>query len=148
MKLFLKAAMTLLIITASAKLLMVLGEARILGSADPLISFLSNRQVLFLVGALELWVAYMIYRSPGALLSLSLVAWLSTLFLLYRVGLWGTGFQGTCGCLGNLAEMLGVKPATLDLVVKTMLAYLLVGSYFFLGRSLYLERKQPLPQVT
>jgi hypothetical protein len=53
MKLFLKAAMTLLILTASAKLLMVLGESRILGSADPLISFLSNRQVLFLVGALD-----------------------------------------------------------------------------------------------
>jgi len=47
------------------------------------------------------------------------------------------GWHRPCGCLGNLTDLdlLGISPHTADTIMKLVLAYLLVGSYWLLWRS-------------
>lgn len=69
-----------------------------------------------------------------------LLAWMTTNFLLYRLGLWWLDWKRPCPCLGNLTDALGISPAMADTIGKGLLAYLLVVSYALLildwrGRS-------------
>jgi hypothetical protein len=80
-----------------------------------------------------LGVAWIVFRGRAApLTQLSAVAWIGTVFLCYRIGLWAVAYEGECSCLGHLADPLGVSPSTADWVAKGMLAYLLAGSACFL----------------
>jgi hypothetical protein len=137
MKIFIRTACVLLAVTAGAKLISALGEGRILAAADPLFGFLSNRQVLFLAAAVELGVVAFIWNHRSEFFRIGLLAWISTLFLAYRAGLWAIGYQGACKCLGHLSEAIGLTPASTDLLMKGVLFYLLAGSYFYFSKFLW-----------
>ena len=57
-----------------------------------------------------------------------LLAWLGLIAVLYRIGLWWVGFEGSCRCLGNLGDVFGISAETADWIAKGILGYLLVGS--------------------
>jgi hypothetical protein len=140
---FLFSAGALLLITALAKLISASGGVHILKTSDPVL-YLSFRHVFRVVGSIELVVALVCFfgKRPG--LQTALVAWLATSFLLYRVGLLLVGYHKPCSCagLGNLTDALHISPQTADTAMKTILAYLLIGSYatlFWLWR----QRKKP-----
>jgi hypothetical protein len=98
---------------------------------------LSNRQVLFLAAAAELGIVWMVWRSGPELIRLGLLAWISTGFLIYRLGLWWIGHQGSCDCSGVLRHAAGISPETANAIMKGVLFYLLAGSYFFGIRSFF-----------
>ena len=62
----------------------------------------------------------------------ALVAWLATIFMVYRMCLWWLGWQRPCGCLGSLARVLHLSEHTADNLMQGVLAYLLLGSYGWL----------------
>jgi hypothetical protein len=129
---FCATAVVILAATALVKGVGASGDARILSHADPLLGLLTNRQTKLLAVVLELGIIGLVLRERATVRKAAFIAWISTVFLTYRVGLWSIGYKGSCGCLGNVTDTLGVAPATGDLVTGAMLAYLVIGSYAIL----------------
>jgi hypothetical protein len=99
------------------------------------------------VGLAEIVTALICFINRRPALSLGLVAWLSTNFVFYRIGLVWVGWHKPCSCLGNLTDALHISPQTADTVMKIILAYLLIGSYaslFWLWRQ---KRKPSVPSA-
>ncbi len=67
-------------------------------------------------------------------LALGLVAWMSTNFVVYRLGLWWMDWHRPCSCLGNLTDALHISPQLADNIMKWLLFFLLIGSYGLLAR--------------
>lgn len=102
---------------------------------DPFIAFLTEGQLLHIVAIVEIIVSVIIVccikRSP--LLGVTACLWLSTLFVLYRLGfvLAPESYGRSCRCLGGVGSVLGARS---DEVAPFMLAYLLVGGLvLFIG---------------
>ena len=131
MKHFLRVAGSALLLTGLAKALSAIGPARALDVADPLIG-LPFRQLLLLVGLGELFIAFFCLFTERRRFSVLAVGWISTNFLVYRLGLWFIGWHRPCGCLGNLTDLLHISPRMADNIMKGVLAFLLVGSYAIL----------------
>jgi hypothetical protein len=70
---------------------------------------------------------------------LRLVAWIATVFLVYRIGLWYVGWQHPCPCLGALAQGLHLSDVAADRLMQAVLAFLLLGSYSLLLRTWWNE---------
>ena len=128
---FLRAAGAALAVTGLAKVFSATGPARALDLADPLLG-IPFRHLMLLVGLAELLIAFFCLFTDKQKLSLLAVAWLSTNFLVYRLGLWFIGWHQPCGCLGNLTSLLHISPGLADNIMKGVLAFLLLGSYSLL----------------
>lgn len=120
---------------------------------DPLILFLDNGKLLGLVAAVEIAVAIAIFMSKNIIFANGLIAWVSTLFLLYRIGLLLIGYKGTCFCAGwPQSWLVFAKELRLDPLMKILLGYLFLSSYAFLiyhwwnrGRRAELNGSGPVP---
>jgi hypothetical protein len=128
---FVLAAGLLLLITATAKIISIFGSARILSQAAPLLP-ISFRVLLCISGTFELIVALTCLFSKRTLIQLTMIAWLASNFLIYRIALVAIGYHKPCPCLGNLTGILHLSPEAADSVMKLVLAYLLIGSYAIL----------------
>jgi hypothetical protein len=125
---YLDSAGVILFVTGVAKLVSSGGSARALQTIDPFFG-LPFGTVFFCGGVLELVVSHYILKWTDILARAMLVAWISTCFLVYRIGLFWMGWHKPCGCLGTLTEALHLSPAAADTIMKFVLAYLLIGSY-------------------
>jgi hypothetical protein len=146
MRWFVNVGGGILALTGLAKAFSAIGPARALDTADPLIG-IPFRQLLLLVGLAELFIAFFCLFTDRRRLSLLAVAWISTNFLVYRLGLWFIGWHRPCGCMGNLTDLLHISPHAADTIMKGVLAYLLVGSYGILF-SQWRQRRTPAALVT
>jgi hypothetical protein len=117
--------------TGLAKAVSAIGPARALDTIDPLIC-IPFRQLLLLVGLAELLIAFFCLFTNKRRFSLLAVAWISTNFLVYRLGLWFIGWHHPCACMGSLAGALHLSDKGADNIMKGVLAYLLIGSYLLL----------------
>ncbi len=113
--------------TGVAKLLSTSADSRLLQMADPIVG-IQVRYLLLAAGVIEVVVALVCLRARRPIFAATLVAWISTSFVVYRIGLWWMDWKQPCGCLGNLTDILHLTPQTADNIVKVVLAYLLVGS--------------------
>jgi len=118
----------LLLVTGIAKLTSSLGSARVLAASDPILA-VRFRYVFVAVGLCEVMVAAICLLKRPLLFQVSLVAWISSGFLAYRIGLIWIGYQMPCRCLGTLTSAIHVPPEIADVIMKVILAYLLIGSY-------------------
>jgi hypothetical protein len=146
MKRFLIPAGSALAVTGLAKAFSAIGPARALDIADPLIG-IPFRQLLLVVGLLELFIAFSCLFTERRRFSLLAVAWMSTNFLMYRLGLWFIGWHRPCRCMGNLTDLLHISPQVADNLMRGVLAYLLVGSYGILlweWRKSRTQRGEPM----
>ena len=132
-----------LAITGFAKTLSATDPARALDTADPLIG-IPFRQLLLAVGLLELLISFFCLFTDKRRFSLLAVCWISTNFLVYRLGLWFIGWHHPCGCMGSLAGALHLSDQAADNVMKGVLAYLLVGSYLLLVLQWRAARRVPV----
>ena len=146
LRVFYGSAVVILIVTASAKLVSATGKARALALPDPLL-MLTHREVLVLAGSIELLLAGYLLFGRRSWLKAPLVAWLATNFLIYRLGVAWIGVHKPCGCLGTITDALSIPPATIDLLMKIVLAYLLAGSYDFLLLEWWQGRKRAEPTL-
>jgi len=143
---FIKSAGVLLIVTAAAKLISSFGPARIEDHLDPFF-VIRFRNFFRISGAIELVVAAICLFSANRKLQVGIIAVLSTNFLLYRIGLHWIGYNNLCHCLGNLTDALHISPHVADTAMKTVLAYLLIGSYYgliYLSREVEQEKPERL----
>jgi hypothetical protein len=131
--LFVKSAICIFVVTAVAKLAMALGGVKVLEQPDPVLGFVSIRQVLVCAAIVETAVAIFVARAQ-VVFALGSVAWLATTFLVYRLLLWALDFHGYCSCLGKLSDILHLRPKTADFSAKSVMIYLLIGSYGLLAR--------------
>ena len=130
----------ILIITGLAKLWTGLGDSKFLAVADPIVE-ISFKHLMLAVGIAEIAIALVCFFSKRQTLALALVAWLSTNFVVYRLGLWWVGWKKPCNCLGNLTDALHISPTVADNIMKVVLGYLLIGSYAILF-SQWIARKK------
>ena len=131
------SAGVILAITGIAKVWSGLGNSKLLAVADPIIG-VHFGNLMLAVGFAEIVIAFVCFFGKRQTLALGLVAWLSTNFLFYRIGLWWMDWHRPCSCLGNLTDALHLPPQTADTAMKIILAYLLIGSYaslFWLWRQ-------------
>lgn len=140
MKWFLKLGGSTLALTGLAKVISAIGPTRVLDSVDPLLG-IPFRQLLLLVGLVELFIAFLCLFTNRQQLSLVAVAWISSNFLAYRVGLWLIGWHRPCKCMGSLTDMLHISPSIADSVMKAVLGCLLLGSYGMLLWQWRLKRR-------
>jgi hypothetical protein len=135
---YLKSVAILLFLAGAAKLISASQKLAVLTMPDPLIGFLSVRQIDNIVGVLEVVLAGYIFTPRKVLFQLGLVAWLSVLFIIYRIGLTLVGFRGMCPCLGNASSWLKTSDASINNIAKIMLAYFFVGSVCLIGNQMAL----------
>lgn len=126
-------AIVILCVTAIAKIASASGEARALAQPDPVFEAVSKRQLMLIAALLEGAVIILLLRQVDLAPKAAILAWISTVFAVYRMGLWWIGYTGSCGCLGNLTDALGISAPAADWLMKLTLAYLLAGSYAILA---------------
>jgi len=146
-KWFVLSAGVILVITGIAKVWSGLGGSKFLAVIDP-ITGIKFGQLMLVFGAAEIVIAAICFFSKRQTLALGLVAWMSTNFVVYRLGLWSMDWKKPCSCLGNLTDALHLSPQTADNIMKVLLAYLLIGSYGLLiwqwkSKQLVLGAKLP-----
>jgi len=124
---FLFSAGLIFAITGIAKIFSSFGSAKVLLELDPIVG-VQFRHLMFAVGVVEIGASAFCIASARTRVAALLVAWLSCLFLFYRLGVWWLGWKMPCHCLGTLTDLIHLAPATADNLMKIVLAYLLVGS--------------------
>lgn len=127
-KSFVCTAGALLMTTGCAKLWTGLDTIQLLALADPIIG-IRIKHLMLAVGVAEIAIALFCFFGKRQTLALGLVAWMSTTFLVYRLGLYSMDWHRPCSCLGNLTDALHISPQTADKIMKVLLAYLIIGSY-------------------
>jgi hypothetical protein len=132
---FITSAGTILAITAIAKACSAFGDSRYLLVADP-VTGLHFGHLMLATATVEIIIAYLCLFSARETFALTLVAWLSTNFIVYRLALRFLGWHRPCACLGNLTDALHIPPEAADNLLKIALGYLLIGSFFSLFHKL------------
>jgi len=127
-KWFVLCAAIILAITGIAKLWSMVGNAKVLGVADPILG-IKFRYLLLATGLVELIITGVCLFEKSRGLATLLIAWLATSFVVYRLGLWWLDWKRPCGCLGNLTDALHVSPELAEGALKVILGCLLIGSY-------------------
>jgi hypothetical protein len=139
---YLRSIASILLLTAFAKFLSSTGDAKVLEIPEALLP-LTNRQTLWLFGLIELAVVLALLLGKDERVKLILVTWLGCNFVLYRLSILLLTVGKPCPCLGTITEKLPVSPATIDWILKVIVAYMVFGSIFFLlfygRRSLVIE---------
>lgn len=133
-RVFLWTVVVILTLTASLKIRTILQIPEALKARDPLFYFISNYSLLVMVSSVELACVAVIVFSRNYRFKLGCVAWSSTTFLLYRIGLLMIGYKNTCICLG-LPQSWPNMVESVDPYLKLLLGYMTVGSYYFLLKS-------------
>jgi hypothetical protein len=126
-RLFRWSAALLLLSTAAAKLISAGGHATILDLPDPLLA-LPNRQLLVLVALIEVIIGAALLSRLSVQTKYLIVAWLSSNFILYRLGLHMLSPGKPCPCLGTITERLHWNPDQVNTVLWGIALYLLAGS--------------------
>ena len=129
---YVTVAGVLLLATGIVKLISQSVDKPFLAQRDPLLTMLTNRQVLMLAGVLECVVALVLLQSRERLNRLWIILWIGSLFSLYRLGLWLIRYTGPCPCLGRSFDWLTSRQSFVDAVLAGLLAYLLGGSAILL----------------
>lgn len=126
---YLWVAAVLLVLAAASKILSVWKPSAYLSTANPVLTFFSNRQVFLAVALLELVVAIVIFSGRlGWWRQVQWVFWLSLQFTVYRLILVLSKEPEPCKCFGDLFLWLGFGPVFVDWFSKVSLTYFLVPS--------------------
>ena len=142
-KWFLLSAGAVLCVTGIAKVWSALGSSKFLEVVDPIVG-IKFGHLMLAVGVTENVMALVCFFSKRQTLALALVAWISTSFMVYRLGLWWMDWHRPCSCLGNLTDALHIPPQVADNIMKAVLTYLLIGSYAALFSQARRNPKVPL----
>jgi hypothetical protein len=131
---FLRSCYVILTLTGLLKLYSATGHSAILSVKDALLG-VSYRTILLAVGALELGVVTFLLGIEDNACKCICIFWLALNFMLYRVGSFWLHTAKLCPCLGSLTDELGLKPSTANWFLEMIVAYMMVGSSFFLTRE-------------
>jgi hypothetical protein len=137
---FLWSAAAILALTGLGKISSAFGAAEVLTTADPIVG-IPFRVLLPLAGSLELIIAGLcVWKRFLQRSRLLMVAWVSTMFVVYRIGLWAMNWQHPCGCMGSLAGVLHMSDAIAETIMRYLLGYLFTGSSMLLATTAARDR--------
>lgn len=142
---FVRTAGIVLGITGIGKIWSACGYSKLLTTIDPVLG-ISFKPLLLFVGSAEIAVAGICFCKSKLGLAVGIIAWVATIFAVYRVGLSWLGWNLPCSCLGSVTAALHIPPQVADNIMKGVLAYLLVGSHGLLLRRVW--RTGRAPRVT
>ena len=125
---FVSSAAGILFITGLAKVVASFGAAKLLDEIDPIFN-ISFRHLMFGTGVLEMFISGTCLFSRNIHLKLAILVWVSTSFLIYRIGLKWMGWEHPCPCLGTFLGALDVPARDAARVANGLLVYLLAGTY-------------------
>lgn len=110
---------------------------------DPVITVLSRRELVMISGSFEIAIAAFIVFSErlSSLSKTVVIAWLATLFVMYRVGLRWEGEHLPCNCLGNIGALLRLSVNQTEALSGLILLYLLTFSYGYILYTEIMRRK-------
>lgn len=128
----------LILTTGLLKMHAMLGESQALGMPDPLVYWMSNRQVMFFAGVLELAAGWIFIGSRPSRIQPLLALWLAALFLAYRWGLYCMDYHGLCPCLGSLTGF--VPRIWAETLLQAVIAFLIGIGLTYLIHDLYGSR--------
>jgi hypothetical protein len=130
---FVLIAGTILAFMGTGQILGGLANVQLLELSDPIFG-LPFHSLMLSLGIIELFIAFSCLFTNKRTLSLSLVAWVSANFIVYRIGMWSMGWHRSCGFL---IDPLGLSLTATDVIFSLSSAFLLVGSI----TTLWLERR-------
>ena len=133
-KVFVRIAAILLLLTAGAKLYSATGAARILSFVDPL-THLRYRTLMLEMGLLESTVAAYLVFGSGNAPKLWLLFWLSSNFLMYRCASAYLHIH-ICPCMGTVSDALPLKRGEANFLLLIAVLWLFFGSAFSLMANL------------
>jgi hypothetical protein len=139
---FFYSSMLALIVAATAKIISAFQPLRILNSPDPVLGFITRRQMLLLSGYLEIVIVVSMSWRASIAFSAAALAWLTSLFLGYRICLHFLAPTEPCSCLGSLSAWMHMSDAGLQVVTNGLFLYLLIGSYWIYFGWLPLTRRR------
>jgi hypothetical protein len=128
-RLYITSVGLIFILTGLTKIVSSLGHAQVLSLNDPIFR-ITFRHLMLFVGLLELSVSAILLYVPTVSRNckLGLILWMAINFITYRYGLWWIKWNSPCSCLGNLTDAVGMTAKTADIIMRSVIAYLLVGA--------------------
>lgn len=134
---FVNIVVCILAVTCLLKAISVFQHVRALDTYDFLFYSLTIRMVMVLACLAEMFtILFLVSRKVTRFQKLTLIMWLSSAFMVYRVAAFLTGAAEPCPCLGNIYGWLRgiVSHSTINWTLKVMVTYLFVGSYLWVPR--------------
>jgi len=116
----------LLVAVGGLKFISVFTGVAYLFQPDPVLTFISNRNVLLIVGNLEIVTAAIILGHPESWLARYGLLALCATFAIYRLGLALLMVHQPCPCLGRASDWLHLSPHQVDLLSLFLLGILSV----------------------
>ena len=139
-KLFSRSCAALFSFTALAKFASAFGTSRALSDSDKIITFLSNRQLMVVVGIVEMVVVvYMMLPRSISKQAAALVCFCTAMWA-YRAALFVGGFPPVCKCLGSLVEAIHMTDNQAIAISTAILCYMTVGGALALSYLNYSTR--------
>jgi hypothetical protein len=138
-KLYISSAGVILLAAALMRFVIASGDAQALVLPDPMLG-IPLRYAVLIVGAFEFVVALICLLSRRVGFQIGWLAWLTTNFVVFWLGLFWMHcrLQGTC--LGSLTDPLHLSRGVAGHIIAFVPLYLLVGSYAVLLR-LWFDQK-------
>jgi hypothetical protein len=127
---FVYTVIAILSVTVVFKILGACGEEKILSANEPLLSFLSVRQLLVFSAIAEVATICGLCLLKQQTSRFLLILWLSGSFLTYRSGKWLAKISAPCPCLGTVNSWcsIGITPGRLDEIMLALALYMFLGS--------------------
>ena len=138
---FFLATQVLLILTAVGKLAGAVEWTAGHAAKEPVVHFISAREMLIVAAMLELLAVVGIWLSRTDLTKALWPFWLSMLFTGYRLELWYIGFTGYCSCFGSWSTWMHLSKEQVNLMAIFMIAFMLLGSTAIIASELIHQRK-------
>ena len=139
-RLFIHSAGAILLAAVCIRLLIAAGSSPVLALPEPVMD-IPLRYAVLVIGGLELLVALICLFGKQTGLQIGWLAWLTTNFIVYRIGLLTMHCHPQMTCIGSLTDPLQLSRGMAGIVMSLTPFYLLFGSYAAVG-WLWLEGRR------
>jgi DNA-directed RNA polymerase subunit RPC12/RpoP len=127
-KLFIYSAGAIFLAAALERLLIIAGDTQALTLPDPLLG-IPLRYAVLLVGTFELAMAMTCLFGRQVGVQLGWLAWLTTNYMVFRIGLLTMNCHQQATCVGSLTDPLHLTQGVTGFMLGLLPVYLLLGSY-------------------
>lgn len=127
-KLFIASAGSILLAAALIRFIIAAGNAQIMTLPEPMLG-IPLRLAVLMVGGIELAVALICLFGKQIRVQAGLVAWLSTNFIVFWIGLVWMNYHLQATCIGSLTDPLHFSGGMIGFAIQLLPFGLLAGSY-------------------
>lgn len=126
---YLASASAVLILAAISKIIGLQQESEFLYKPNPLLSFIANRHLMFVVACLEVPIGILIVsRGLNLGTRIRILFWLSAQFAIYRLALLLSNEPEPCKCFGEIFGWLNLPSGLANSISWWLFLFLLIPS--------------------